>query len=118
MSLYVTIMTVALPSELIVPKSLLDAHEIEYKTLDELTIQVDNFLSNAMGGVKLQVMEEEAERAKQLLKEANFRIDDDEKPSGLSAKLNEPGFYKKFRLGAFVLIAAILLLVAYALLMN
>ncbi len=45
------------PSELAVVKSKLESEGIECKVLDEHTVQVYNFLSQAIGGVRLQVAE-------------------------------------------------------------
>jgi hypothetical protein len=63
----VTIATFTLPSELSVAKSLLESEGIRYYTADELTVQSYNFLSNAVGGVKLQVASSDANKAHDLL---------------------------------------------------
>lgn len=64
----VTIATYTFPHEMAVSRSRLEASGIECFVQDELTAQVNNFYSNAIGGVKLQVKEEDAEAAVQLLK--------------------------------------------------
>ena len=58
--------------ELAVARSWLESEGVECYVKDELTVQVNPFYSNAIGGVKLQVREEDAERAIQLLKEGGF----------------------------------------------
>ena len=67
----ITIATYTYPHEMVISKSKLDANGIECFVRDELTVQVNNFYSNAIGGVKLDVREEDAERAVQILKESN-----------------------------------------------
>ena len=66
-----TIATYDLPQDMIVAKAKLEANGIECFVKDELTAQVHNFLSNAIGGIKLQVLEENAEKAIQVLQESN-----------------------------------------------
>ena len=74
---YITILTVNYINELMVIQSLLDAEEIEYIIKDEYTVQTDPFLSNAIGGIKLQVKEEDVENAIEILKELEFFKEDD-----------------------------------------
>jgi len=52
---FITMATFTLPSEMVIARSKLESEGIECQTLDELTVKSYNFLSNAMGGVKLQV---------------------------------------------------------------
>ena len=65
------------PHDLIVDKSKLEDEGIECFTKDELTVQVHNLLSNAVGGVKLQVMEQDYERAKTVLATSNHLLVED-----------------------------------------
>lgn len=67
----VTIATYNLPQQLIIAKAKLEANGIECFVKDELTAQVHNFLSNAIGGVKLQVLESDANKARKILLERN-----------------------------------------------
>jgi hypothetical protein len=69
MDRYVTISTFMFPTEVVVVQGRLESEGIECRLKDELTVQVHNFYSNALGGVKLQVPERDAERAKAMLKE-------------------------------------------------
>src|SRR5690606_29204043 len=46
---------------------------IESFILDELTVDVNPLFSNAIGGVRLQVREEDVERAKELVEEYNHK---------------------------------------------
>ncbi|MEO1050608.1 MAG: DUF2007 domain-containing protein [Bacteroidota bacterium] len=70
MGKFTTIATFQYPHEVQVVKGKLESEGIEVFLKDELTIQVDNFLSNAMGGVKLQVRESDINRAVPILHEA------------------------------------------------
>jgi hypothetical protein len=65
----VTIATFTYPNELFVIKGRFDAEGIEYFTADENTIAVNPFLSNAIGGIKLNVREGDVNRALEILKE-------------------------------------------------
>ncbi|UTW62172.1 DUF2007 domain-containing protein [bacterium SCSIO 12741] len=65
----VTIATFTYPSELAVIRARLESEGIECFAADELTVQVYNLMSNAMGGIRLQVDEKDAVRATELLKE-------------------------------------------------
>ena len=67
-----TILTFTYPHEAHPVKALLDSHNIPTFLKDELTVQAHNFYSNAVGRVKLQVPENEFEKAYALLKEAGF----------------------------------------------
>lgn len=61
-----------LPQDIYLAQSLLESEGIETILKDELTAQVHNFYSNAIGGVKLLVREDEHCRASALLKDAGY----------------------------------------------
>jgi len=63
----VQLATFMYPHEAHLAKGKLDAHGIESSLQDELTIQINNFYSNAIGGVKLHVLAEDLDRAKEVL---------------------------------------------------
>lgn len=63
----VELATFMYPHEAHLAKGKLDAHGIESIILDELTIQTNNFYSNALGGVKLHVLAEDLDKAKEIL---------------------------------------------------
>lgn len=67
MNKLVTIKTFTYPHEAYVVRGKLESEGIETFMKDELTVQVHNFYSNAVGGVKLQVLEEDVERALSVL---------------------------------------------------
>ena len=66
---FVTIASYPEPLEANLIRSKLLSEEIECILLDENTISVQPFYSNALGGIKLQVHEDDAVRAKQILEE-------------------------------------------------
>ena len=63
----VTIATYTYSHELDVIKALLESEGIECFTLDNFTVAIDPLVSNAIGGVKLQVIEEQAEKATEIV---------------------------------------------------
>ncbi len=64
----ITLLTFELPQESFVIKSKLESEDIYVFLKDEFTVQTDNFLSNAIGGVKLQVFEKDVEKSLEILK--------------------------------------------------
>lgn len=66
------IATFTLPHELVVARTLLESHHIECIVNDELTVQVHNFYSNAIGGIALKVGANDIPNAEKLLKEYGF----------------------------------------------
>lgn len=55
MNQHTHIATLTYPSELVVIKSLLESKGIDCYIKDELTVQIHNFYSNAIGGIRLEV---------------------------------------------------------------
>lgn len=87
--LFTTIAFFNLPHETAVPMALLESEGIECFLPDESTVQVYNFYSNAIGGLRLQVKTEDAPRAIEILQKGGFlpsgneeeKITSDENPS-------------------------------------
>lgn len=75
---WVTIITFTYPPQAVVLKGRLESEGIECYLKDELTAQVNPFYSNAVGGVKLQVRQEDMDSAITILKELGYPVDDDE----------------------------------------
>lgn len=104
-------MTFVFPTELAVVKSKLESEAIECRILDEHTVQVHNFLSQAIGGVRLQVEESNLERAKVILKE-NGLIDNGKEPkqSKIEKKISDPKIQKiiKISITSLVFITIVL----------
>lgn len=67
------------PHEAHIAKGILESEGIESFLKDELTVQVNNFYSNAIGGVKLQVMETDRDNALRILKESGIIEDPSDK---------------------------------------
>ena len=72
MNNWVTILTFTYPQEAHLIKTKLQSENIEVFIKDELTTQSNNFLSNAIGGVKLQVKEQDFKQAYLLLKKLGY----------------------------------------------
>jgi hypothetical protein len=64
----ITVKTFTYAHEAAVARSLLHAEDIFCFLKDELTIQANPFYSNALGGVKLQVRQQDVARAADILK--------------------------------------------------
>jgi hypothetical protein len=69
---WITIISFTYPHEAHLAKGKLESEGIEVVIKDELTTQVINFYSNAIGGVKLLVKESDYENALQLLIESGY----------------------------------------------
>jgi len=65
--IFTTIKVFEYPHEAQIIKNKLENEGIYVFLKDELTIQTDNFLSHAIGGVKLQVKSEDIEKAKKIV---------------------------------------------------
>ncbi len=76
----ITIISFTLPSQMAIVKSHLEEEGIEVFTKDELTVQANNLYSNAVGGVKLQVLEHDAEQAILLLKQWGYLREEEVTP--------------------------------------
>jgi hypothetical protein len=67
MAHFVTVAVFTHPHEMVVHRAVLENEGIECFAKDEHFVSVNPFYSNAVGGVKLQVHEGDAERARELL---------------------------------------------------
>ena len=67
MNNWITIISFTYPHEAHLAKAKLESEGIDVVIKDELTVQVNNFYSNAIGGVKLLVNVSDYEKAHQLL---------------------------------------------------
>ncbi len=75
MSVLIAIATYSNISELSIARGRLEADGIECFVQDELTVQVYNFYNQAVGGVKLQVKQEDVETARRILIESDLLAD-------------------------------------------
>jgi hypothetical protein len=74
---YITVLTFNYPNEVIIIKGRLESEGIECFVQDELSVQVNPFYSNALGGIKLQVKKSDLEQTVEILKEAGYLKDED-----------------------------------------
>jgi hypothetical protein len=80
---WITIHSVTYPSEAHTIKMQLEVEGYKVYLKDELTVQVDNFYSNAIGGVKIQVAKENAKEAHQFLFDLGYIKKQSDRPSFL-----------------------------------
>jgi len=85
---FVTIKTFTYATELAIIRGRLESEGIECFVKDELTIQMNPFYSNAIGGIKLQVKKDDAVKAIEILKEEGYITDKDIEPSKLYSQLD------------------------------
>jgi hypothetical protein len=69
---WITIRTFNLPTDAVVIRARLEAEGIECFLKNELTVQVNPFYSNAVGGVQLQVKESDFVNAVAILREGGY----------------------------------------------
>lgn len=72
MSKFITVAVFQYPHEAYIIKGRLESEGIEVFLQDELTVQAYNFISNAVGGVKLQIKESDFDKAIPILKSAGI----------------------------------------------
>ncbi len=78
---FITVLTFTYPHELAIIRGRLESEGIECFAQDELTVQVNPFYSNAIGGIKLQVRESDYPKAVEILKEEGYITDRSASPS-------------------------------------
>jgi hypothetical protein len=103
--MFKTIATFTLPSELAIAKSKLESEGITCRTLDELTVQSYNLLSNAIGGVKLQVDQQNIEKAIELLREGGFLKEERIELTSFEKKMNNPIFYRRLKIFSYMFLS-------------
>lgn len=111
---FITIATFVFPSEMYVARSKLESEGVECRVLDELTIQSHNFLSYAVGGIKLQVLNADVSRANSLLLEGGFITSIEDEPTYLEKKLRSPKGIKRMKWILYLILALIVLIVIFA----
>jgi hypothetical protein len=89
MSNWITIKTFTLPAEVAVIRTRLESEGIECFVMNEFTAQVNPLFSNAVGGVQLQVKEQDVENAMAILKEVGYYTEEEAKPSKTLMKLDK-----------------------------
>jgi DNA-directed RNA polymerase subunit RPC12/RpoP len=86
---FVTVLTATYGYEIAVIRGRLESEGNTCFAKDELTVQVNPFYSNAIGGVKLQVRESDLNQAIEILKETGYIQDKAVQPSNESSRLND-----------------------------
>jgi hypothetical protein len=76
----VTIWAFQYQHQLLIVRGRLEAEGIETYVQDELTIQVDPFYSNALGGIKLMVHQADVPRATEILAESGLVKQNEKQP--------------------------------------
>ena len=73
---FITVLTFTYPHEVAIIRGRLESEGITCFVQDELTVQVNPFYSNAIGGVKLQVLSRDLSQAIEILKETGYIKDE------------------------------------------
>ena len=96
---FVTIKTFTYPIDLAVIRGRLEAEGIDCFAKDELVAQANPFLSNAIGGIKLQVRQRDLPKAIEILEEGGYLKESDFRPTPLFTKLDNATFKLPFLRG-------------------
>ena len=115
MDTFITIATFSYPSELTVVKSKLESEGITCFVKDELTVQTYGLYSNAIGGIKLQVLQQDAEKALTLLKAWGHFEEASASPSKLWALVDQwsqalPQTVSKWSKAKFIIPAVVVII--------
>ena len=86
---FITVLTFTFPYEVAIVRGRLESEGITCFVQDELTAQVHPFYSNAIGGVKLQVKENDLKPAIEILKETGYIKEKDLQLPEESIRLNK-----------------------------
>lgn len=116
MSGFITIAVFSLPSEMVVAKARLESENINCRVLNELTVQTYNFISNAIGGIKLQVLYEDISRAREILEEGGFVAVKEAEDTYIERKLQNPVIMRTFKIAFYLFFGSITTIVLLLLL--
>lgn len=72
---WVTVLTFTYPHEAHMAQGFLESEGVETMLKDELTTQVNNFYSNAIGGVKIQTKEKDYDNAIEILQRGGYIVE-------------------------------------------
>jgi Putative prokaryotic signal transducing protein len=115
MSSFVTILTVPFPGNVSIIKARLESEGIKCFLKDDVTIQIDPLISNAVGGTKLQVKEEDAPQALEILYSQGYltreSVENPDTYSGLKKFADQLPFFKKLRFEMRLLIWLLIILI-------
>ncbi len=94
----ITLKTFEGPIEAHILRSKLESEDIEAFVFDEHSVGVNQFLSNAIGGVKVKIKSEDTERAMLVLKEIDeTNYTDDEENIVVCPKCGSNEYYSNFK---------------------
>jgi hypothetical protein len=85
----VTVATFTFPHEMLILRAQLESEGIECFTKDELMAQINNFNSQAIGGVKLQIRNVDVEKAMPILIDGGYYKKEDDAPNPFVQKLDK-----------------------------
>lgn len=85
----ITVISFTYPHEAHLAKGKLQSEGVEVFIKDEMTAHVNNFYSNAIGGVKLQVRDDDVDTAHRILLESGYIQKLNQKPNKLLNKLDK-----------------------------
>ena len=91
----IALQTFVYPHEAHVVKTYLESEGINSEIRDELTVQVNGFYSNAIGGVKLLVKEEDYSRGIEVLKKGGYIKESGSDKNQVELLYVEKGFNKR-----------------------
>jgi|TARA_R110002020_G_scaffold30237_1_gene95169 preprotein translocase subunit Sec61beta len=114
MTQFTALATFTLPHELAVVQSLLESYQIECLVKDELTVQVHNFYSNAIGGITLSVKPKDLAQAESILREHNFETHlslQSENTLASEIEFSESARFKYLKLAIQIIVGAAILVV-------
>lgn len=100
-------------SEFVIAKGKLESEGIETLVQDELTVQSYNFLSNAIGGIKLFVAESDYLQARAILIEGGFLKEHSDSLSGFEKLITQKSFKTIFNWTLIILITLSLFVIIY-----
>ena len=85
----ITVITFTLPHEAHFAKAKLQSQGVEVFIKDEMTAHVNNFYSNAIGGVKLQVRSADVDAAYSILVDSGYIIEHAHEPNNMLVKFDK-----------------------------
>ena len=86
---FITILTFTFPHEMEIVRGRLESEGIECNVLDEFTVQVHNFYSQAIGGIKLQVKKDDLPKALEVLKASGYPVEEQPNIPSIYLKIDE-----------------------------
>lgn len=108
---FITVAVFTLPTEMFVARAKLESEDIACRVLDELTVQTYNFSSNAIGGIKLQVLRSDIAQAKLILEEGGFIVTEKPEISYIERQLENPRTLQRIKIILYVFFAIIAVIV-------